>query len=280
MNILETPELKPYILHGVHKTGSTLGRGAYGTIEELEIGGTVYAGKAIHPTLTDPNISGVENVQKKIEEECRLLSTLRHPNVVQFIGICFFDENHYPVLIMEKMYTSLDAALRKEDDLSLSVKYSILFDVSKALVYLHSGMSEPIVHRDLTARNVLLSKNFTAKIADVGNAMSDLGESHSLTRAPGTQSYMPPEALSAKPVYTTSLDIFSFGHLTLYTINHISPDRILSYNYNDPVTRQLRPRSEVERRRSHMDWLCEKLGSGHVLVDIVKQCLSNQQEDR
>ena len=276
---MDIPELEPYLYHDVQKTGNTLGRGAYGTVEELEMGGTLYAGKAIHPILSDPNISGVENIMKKFEAECRLLADLRHPNIIQFMGICFLDGNPYPVLIMEKMDTNLAAILRNED-LLISVKYSILFDVSKALLYLHDGMKEPIVHRDLTARNVLLDKNFTAKIADVGNALSDIDESHSLTRAPGTQSYMPPEALFDKPVYTTSLDIFSFGHLTLYTINQISPDGILSYNYNDPDTRELRPRSEVERRKTYMDQLREKLGSRHVLVDIVEQCLSNNQEDR
>lgn len=276
---MDTSELDQYYLHDVQKTGNILGRGSYGTVEELVKGGTLYAGKVLHPVL------GVENMLKKIKLECHLLADLRHPNIVQFMGICVLSDSEYPILVMEKMDTSLDALLDSHEQLQqsieISTKFSILLDVSKALVYLHHGRkNDPIVHRDLTARNVLLDTNLNAKIADVGNARESIDESRTLTEAPGTAAYMPPEAFGIKPDYTTSLDIFSFGHLTLYTITQVFPKNLNSSTYNDPNTRKLVARSELERREKYMELLEEKLGSDHALLHIVKLCLSNNEERR
>ena len=80
---------------------------------------------------------------------------------------------------------------------------SILFDVSCGLLYLHTQLKEPLIHRDLNAGNVLLTTDARAKIADLG--MSKLLDYHPSSEAaqtvcPGAQAYMPPEALQERPV--------------------------------------------------------------------------------
>ena len=97
-------------------------------------------------------------------------------------------------------------------------KLSILSDVTKGLVFLHTR-SPVVVHRDLTARNVLLDAAMTAKIADLGNSrITNLrpGQlAQTMTRGiPGTLVYMPPEASTDH--YGPPLDMFSFGHLSLF----------------------------------------------------------------
>lgn len=282
MNYKEVPELKQFVINDVQRTGKTLGHGAFGDVEELTIAGTYYAGKLLHAVFLDPQNLGVNDVLSKFVMECRLLSDIRHPNIVQFMGICFFAENPYPVLVMERLDISLDHLLESKDELPFSLKLRILFDISKGLVYLH-GRSSPIIHRDLTTRNVLINKDsMNAKIADLGNAsITDKTVlTRTLTQAPGTLVYMPPEALGKTPDYTASLDIFSFGHLALYTINQIFPGTLLSPTYMDQHTQALHARSELDRRKDYIDIMCEKLGHDHTVTQIIKQSLSNVKEKR
>ena len=154
------------------------------------------------------------------------MSSIRHPNIIQFIGICFLDGSRLPLLVMERLDTSLDDLLESTPNIPLSVKVVILADVARGLLYLH--LQNPmIVHRDLTARNVLLTVSFTAKITDFGNSrlvhLQPGQLAKTLTSVPGTLVYMPPEALSdtSRSVYGTSLDVFSFGVLILFVFNQV-----------------------------------------------------------
>ena len=111
-------------------------------------------------------------------------------------------------------------------DIPLSIKLSILLDVSYGLLYLHT-LPTPIIHRDLSANNILLTADgLQAKIADLGvSKLLDLQTQTKIaqTKVPGSQNYMPPEALTENPEYGLKLDIFSFGHLMLYTATQEFP---------------------------------------------------------
>jgi serine/threonine protein kinase len=210
-------------MRDVRRTGKPLGGGSYGAVEELEMAGLVCAGKTMYDALIDPRNQGTQNMVEKYYKECSLLSELRHPHIVQFLGICFFPESRLPVLVMERLHTSLDDLLEQYPDISLHVKLSILHDVTKGLVFLHTR-NPVIVHRDLTARNVLLDAAMTAKIADLGNSrITNLRPGQlagTMTKGiPGTLVYMPPEASTEH--YGPPLDMFSFGHLCLFTATQV-----------------------------------------------------------
>ena len=149
-------------------------------------------------------------------------------------------------------------------------------------MYLHS-LTPPIIHRDLTAKNVLLNSGMVAKLADVGIAhMVDicLGQlAGSLSQAPGTIEYMPPEALEPDANYDTKLDIFSFGNLALFTLTQVFPV-LKAPNYIDSVARQRIARSELERRADHIQQVHEEFGQQHALVRMVEQCLQDFPDDR
>ena len=153
----------------------------------------------------------------------QVMAELRHPHVVQFLGLCYLEGSALPVLVMEKLDQSLDHLLETSPNLSISVKLSLLIDVARGLVYLHTR-NPPVVHRDLSARNVLLAA-MVAKISDLGNAriVNFLpGQlARTLTSVPGTQVYMPPESFDEGSRYGPRLDIFSFGHLALYTLTQV-----------------------------------------------------------
>ena len=97
------------------------------------------------------------------------MTELRHPNIVQFLGLCFLEGSTLPVLVMERLDSSLDDLLETSPGLPLALKLSLLTDVSRGLLYLHT--QDPlVVHRDLSARNILLTSSLVAKISDLGNA--------------------------------------------------------------------------------------------------------------
>ena len=160
-------------------------------------------------------------VVRKYLQECQLMSSLRHPNITQFLGLCFLPGAQLPLLVMERLELSIDGLLENVPGLPLSLKRSILEDVASGLLYLHDRPS-PVIHRDLTANNVLLTSSLVAKITDMGNSriidMKPGQMARTLTNLPGALVYMPPEALDDRSRYGPSLDIFSFGHLALFTI--------------------------------------------------------------
>ena len=153
------------------------------------------------------------------------MAGMRHPHIVQFLGLCFLEGSALPVLVMERLDSSLDELLEDTPSLPLTLKRSMLADVARGLLYLHTRIP-PIVHRDLSARNILLTSSLVAKISDLGNArIVNLRPGQlamTLTHLPGTMVYMAPEAFSESAHYGPKLDIFSFGHLALFTLTQVS----------------------------------------------------------
>ena len=182
------------------------------------------AGKKLHEVLIEAGNDGVDGVVHKYLKECQLMSSLRHPNITQFLGLCFLPGTQLPLLVMERLETSLDDLVEHIPNLPLSLKRSVLEDVASGLLYLHDRPS-PVIHRDLTSKNVLLTSSLVAKITDMGNSrIVDLrgGQmARTLSKLPGTFVYMPPEARDDAHRYGPSLDIFSFGHLALYTLTQV-----------------------------------------------------------
>ncbi len=225
------PGLRPYIVPEtcVSHTGRQLGVGAYGSVDEIELHGVICAGKKIHEVLVQSDGGGTENVvRRKYVEECKLLAELRHPQIVKFLGVYFARDSALPVLLMEKLQTSLDDVLTKNNqgdpqnpkpDIPLDLKVPILRDVVKGLNYLHTRTPKAVVHRDLSAKNILLDAECNAKISDLGNSLLvSTRVHHTLSQLPGMLVYMPPEYCGEHARYGSPLDMFSFGHLTLYTL--------------------------------------------------------------
>ena len=142
------------------------------------------AGKKIHELLLEQGDANY--IVHRFEEECCLLSQIRHPNIVQFLGVCFQQGVRAPVLVMELLPTNLTFCR--------SAILYILHDVALGLCYLHS-QTPPII---LSSNNVLLTPNMTAKISDLGVArilnLTPLQVSR-MTQTPGTPAYMPPEVM-------------------------------------------------------------------------------------
>ena len=80
----------------------------------------------------------------------QVMTEMRHPHIVQFLGLCFLEGSALPVLVIERMDSSLDELLETSPSLPLSLKVSLLTDVARGLLYLHTR-NPSVVHRDLSA---------------------------------------------------------------------------------------------------------------------------------
>jgi serine/threonine protein kinase len=278
------PELKEFVLDDIQRTGTTLGHGAFGVVEELKMGGTLFAGKRLHAELLSVHneTDGIKRIVKRFKEECRLMSKIHHPRIVRFLGLCFLDDSLYPMLVMEKFDVNLETVLETHKNIPFPLILHILQDIAEGLIYMHS-QRPPIIHRDLTARNVLIDqRSFRATISDLGNSRLCLVDrtkfTHTLTQAPGTLSYMSPEALECKPSYDGKLDMFSFGHLALFAIIQEFPRDLEGPTYYEEGI--IKGRSEVERRDKYIVKLIAKLTEDHVVTKMVFQCLHNLPQNR
>ena len=274
--------LKFEVKNVVGLSGESKGSGSYGAVYEVRVGGTSRIAKRLHGILVSANVKHSErrSVQEKFLGECLLLSKLDHPNIVKFIGVHFHLRNWFDVtLIMERLHMDLEKFLKPEKTIPFPTKLSILLDVSSGLLYLHNELESPVIHRDLTAGNVLLSEDLkSAKIADLG--VSKLLEDHTHravthTVCPGTFAYMPPEALVDNPKYDTPLDIFSFGHLALYVALQEFPV-VYEISQEEVVMAYQRKEAEIFKRKK---WF-EKLSQKHCLRDLIVCCLSDEPTKR
>ena len=110
--------LQKFLVRNVVRTRRELGVGAHGSVEELQADGMIYAGKKIHDALVEFSINNTVVTQRFVEE-CQLMSDLRHPHVVQFIGVCFLSGSRLPVLVMEYLPENLDHLLETMSNIPL-----------------------------------------------------------------------------------------------------------------------------------------------------------------
>ena len=213
------------------------------------------------------------------------MSQLRHPHIVQFLGVCYLPGAQLPVLLMEKLQTSLDNLLETSPNIPIDLKVHLLTGTGRGVVYLHSR-TPPIAHRDLSAKNILVDNGLNAKIADLGvSRIVNIQPGRlaaSMTQMPGTGVYMPPEVAQEEGVtrYNTTIDIFSFGVVSLFTLTQTFPKDLKPATYHDPVTRRIVGRSEIDRREKYIVPMKAALGETHPLVQLTLACLEYVSEDR
>ena len=278
MSLLNVPELQPFTVDGVRTTGRVLGEGSYGSVEEAEIPGATCVVKKLHEALLPPptEAHGADRMAAAFVAECRLMSTVRHPHIVQFLGVCLLPGSRLPALVMEKLLIDLHDLLENNLGIPLWMKHDFLVGIAKGLTYLHTR-SPAIIHRDLLARNVLLNSAMVAKIADLGNSrIINVRPSQlmTMTKNPGNMWYMPPEAQGKTTKYNTSIDVFSFGNLTLFTLTQQFPD-VQAATQTDHNTGRVVGLTEIERRVESFEQVYHELGREHPLARLAEQCLQN-----
>ena len=88
-----------------------LGHGSYGAIYKAKCDQLPCAAKVLHPTILDPNDPGAGRIMQRFQQECAFLENIRHPDIVQYLGMTRDPESRLPVLLMELLDENLTKML-------------------------------------------------------------------------------------------------------------------------------------------------------------------------
>ena len=195
-----------------------LGHGAWGSVCRGLFRGQQVAVKCAHTKILHKHTIDL------LKREIRIMAHVQHPNLVRLIA-AVVDAGvergtDSPLLVLEFLDTDLRSAYeRKIVNFQKDALLSIFREVAYALHYLHEHQ-EPIIHRDMSAPNVLLQQIhpgvWKAKLSDFGSA--NLAKSCK-TAAPGAIVYAAPETFPPSnlddplPKQTTKIDVYSYGYL-------------------------------------------------------------------
>ncbi|TMW69764.1 hypothetical protein Poli38472_001920 [Pythium oligandrum] len=212
-------DLIPYRLpNDAIKIVAEIATGGFGIVYRATLYGQTVVVKQVTPIKANS-----PEILRRFMDEIRLYARLDHPKIVKFVGLSWTNLLDLS-LVMEYMPRGdLNAVLKMNHRMSRGrslfswfneqseprCKALLAQDVAEALVYLHSFAS-PIIHRDLKAKNVLLSENFDAKLSDFGISRESAEET--MTGGMGTTAWIAPEVLQGDR-YSEKADIYSFGIL-------------------------------------------------------------------
>lgn len=167
-----------------------IGKGGHGSVYKANLqSGSTVAVKKIHQFQ-----DGEKTCRKEFLNEIRALTKIRHRNIVKLFGFCSY--SRYSFLVYEYLDGGNLATILGNDEeakeLDWSKRINIVKGVANALFYMHHNCSPPIVHRDITSKNILLDSEYEAHVSDFGTAKLLNADSSHWTALAGTYGYVAP----------------------------------------------------------------------------------------
>ncbi|CAL1370401.1 unnamed protein product [Linum trigynum] len=230
--------------------------------------GGVYKGLLARGKNNSEEYVAVKRVSKRSRQgirefaaEVKIISRLRHRNLVRLIGWCH--EKEELLLVYEFLPNgSLDFHLFKHKDkdasattlpLGWETRYKIAKGLAAGLLYLHEEWEQCVVHRDIKSSNVMLDSNFGTKLGDFGLArLVDHDKGPETTILAGTIGYVAPECVTTGKANKES-DIYSFGVVALEIATGRKP----------AVMRKLEKQCFVHL----VQWVWELYGAGRMIAE-------------
>lgn len=252
--------LQRFVLDDVKETGEETRKSSLAIVSRVLWRGTTCTAYKLAATYHD-------DLGLRLDKACQLLYEIRHPNLVQFLGLTC--ELPLPRLVTELLPTGVAGMVQSGRNIPLALQLRILVDVARGLSFLHSCRPQAVVHGHLTAESVLLTEGLQAKIADLGVAQILYGDDvySRLAREPNDAAYLPPEALRPSVKHSTAIDIFSFGVLALH---------LTACQWPIPAGEPSKDVTEVDRRKAYF----ERIGNRHCLQALIQQCLHAEPKHR
>jgi serine/threonine-protein kinase len=202
--------------------------GKYYLTEKLATGGMaeIYLAKIIGPGGFEkpvvikqilPKLSGQRHFVDLFVAEAKTLVTLTHGNIVPVYELGVIDDTYFIAMDYidgPTLYRLTETMARRDAQMRPAVAAWITARMLEGLDYAHRK-GEGVIHRDLSPRNVMLSRDGDVKLVDFGIAVTlgEPGEDSSTHSAPtGSFPYMSPEQVRRDPL-TVQTDLFSAGVL-------------------------------------------------------------------
>ncbi|KAL2958875.1 hypothetical protein AAZX31_18G234000 [Glycine max] len=202
-----------------------IGTGAYGSVYRAQLpSGKIVAVKKLHGFEAE-----VPAFDESFRNEVKVLSEIKHRHIVKLHGFCL--HRRIMFLIYEYMERGSLFSVLFDDveamELDWKKRVNIVKGTAHALSYLHHDFTPPIVHRDISASNVLLNSDWEPSVSDFGTARFLSSDSSHRTMVAGTIGYIAPE-LAYTMVVSERCDVYSFGVVALETLVGSHPKEILS----------------------------------------------------
>ncbi|KAJ0037836.1 hypothetical protein Pint_23869 [Pistacia integerrima] len=187
-----------------------LGKGSHGCVYKAVLRGRQVA-------IKKPSKN--QEISLEVDNEIEILSKINSPRLVNLLG--FSNDSKDRLLVVEFMSngTLYDVLHSNHRPLNWGRRIRLALQVAKAIEILHSE-KPPIIHRDIKSANVLIDRNFNARLGDFGLALRCGVDNYRLRSTPpaGTIGYLDPCYLTPDNL-STKTDVFSFGILLLEIIS-------------------------------------------------------------
>jgi serine/threonine protein kinase len=265
-NIIIPPELEFH-------AGKELGRGASGVVHLTTYHGTKVAKKTLISSLTDED-------RLELQQEATLMSRLRHPNCVLYMGVQI-TKSQVTILTEFCSNGSLFDVLHSPAEVSWENRLKMGLGIVLGMQYLHAN---GLCHCDLKSPNILIDEGFNAKIADFGLSRKAHSFATGDQMAMGTPRWCAPEVMIAwmdrkkansKPlVFSPSQDVFSLGTIFWELDTRELPFPKLRFDVQvcDEVVDGGRP--------ADIGWPSVKDHTPAQLAEIVQKCWSPDPDQR
>ncbi|XP_037463779.1 L-type lectin-domain containing receptor kinase IX.1-like [Triticum dicoccoides] len=202
-----------------------LGRGGFGSVYRGHL--TLTPSPADRRAVAVKMLSAESSAQgrKEFEAEVRIISRLKHRNLVQLLGWC---DSHKGLLLVYELVAegSLDRHLYSKDKcLTWPQRYKIILGLGSALHYLHGEWEQCVVHGDIKPSNIMFDSSMSTKLGDFGLARlvdHDTGLLQTTKAVLGTAGYIDPEFVNTRRPCTES-DVYSFGVVLLEIVSGRRP---------------------------------------------------------
>ncbi|KAI9114258.1 hypothetical protein K1719_014908 [Acacia pycnantha] len=253
-----------------------IGKGGQGSVYKAELPtGVIVAVKKLHSI---PN--GEIYSQKAFTSEIRALTEIKHRNIVKLKGFC--SHSRFSFLVYEYLEGgSLDNILKDENQatkLDWHKRVNVVKGVANALFHMHHGCSLPIIHRDISSKNVLLTSEYEdAHIIDFGTSKFLNPDSNNMTTFAGTFGYAAPEIAYIMEA-NEKCDVYSFGVLTLEIIMGMHPGELVSSLIEKSTTFNLLLKDVLDPRLSPLKKLI--LDEVVAIAKIAFSCLDENPRSR